>query len=875
MIRYVFRLLTGSLLLLCLGGLLFSMLGASPVAATSGSPYRPTAPQADPQGHATILVLDMSGSMGTNDPQGYRCSAADAYIDLSAERDFIGLVGLDGNGSRTGAHNFEAANAWADPQSTATVQQKQTLKDTIAQKSNHCQPHSTTPTYDALSQAYTLLDTFTQKQAVSGASVILLTDGAPCSDVDAQVSAIRDELVPKFHAKGWPIDTIALGKDAALNSPDACSAAGSLPGTLHDFLRSVAGGTNGKYYDDGVGPVPGISPLNIAGFFVDIFARYSGETPSLAIGVTQLNGDTFQRNFPVVDGTTKLDIVAVKESKNVQVAMANPFSQPIDENTAGVLVSQDDFHVIYSVADPPSGDWIATASGNGQFLLYSLTKTDIAVKVDQVAVPHSSLVSTQEHPIALPLGQTLEITAHLERGGHPFSDNIYSLNGDISIDKTSCAQPSLAVALNDRNADSYKGSVKVPAHGNAGTYSILVCASTGSLQNVVASVSFAVPLEVFPIPSLYSAQTKQYTDTSDAPLNTTVVQWPLPLQLFYSIPVLNRLSGWPLQGFPAQPDAVLPGEVQWNGQPYKGASIRATAVAVRDCVPGIPAQTNVPGALPVTVDQDGQGHFTAFFQPSGPGLYQIIFETSGSFNDSQGSFGPQGLCVNANLRGATFDETKTASLVTLFYLFLLTALFSLGWFLATPRPFGKWVRDQGSTNESNRSFASAQRLNLFALLYKRNQLTSRSVGMPQGLLFRFRRSKRIDVRPAGSGSNDWRMSDGSRLPHQFLPIQELVYRPPEAADTDYDAYLRYTIHQTTRGGGGGGGGGGGYSGGNYRDDDDDEYSGYRTPPRQKPKGRGQRSTPSYSYDDYSAPRRGRSSRGRKRQDLASWDRYDD
>src|SRR5690348_11884663 len=33
-------------------------------------------------GHVTVIVLDMSGSMAQNDPQGLRCSAAGAYIDL-------------------------------------------------------------------------------------------------------------------------------------------------------------------------------------------------------------------------------------------------------------------------------------------------------------------------------------------------------------------------------------------------------------------------------------------------------------------------------------------------------------------------------------------------------------------------------------------------------------------------------------------------------------------------------------------------------------------------------------------------------------------------------------------------------------------------
>src|SRR2546421_9153925 len=49
------------------------------------------------KGHVTILVLDMSGSMSTNDPNSLRCSAANAFIDLSGPGEFVGVVGLDNN----------------------------------------------------------------------------------------------------------------------------------------------------------------------------------------------------------------------------------------------------------------------------------------------------------------------------------------------------------------------------------------------------------------------------------------------------------------------------------------------------------------------------------------------------------------------------------------------------------------------------------------------------------------------------------------------------------------------------------------------------------------------------------------------------------
>src|SRR5690242_10825509 len=76
------------------------------------APSTTHARSAESQGHATIIVLDMSGSMSQHDPQGYRCSAANAYIDLSGVNDYVGLVGLDNNSGNTGAGNFESAQPW-------------------------------------------------------------------------------------------------------------------------------------------------------------------------------------------------------------------------------------------------------------------------------------------------------------------------------------------------------------------------------------------------------------------------------------------------------------------------------------------------------------------------------------------------------------------------------------------------------------------------------------------------------------------------------------------------------------------------------------------------------------------------------------------
>src|SRR6266568_607427 len=191
-------------------------------------------------GHVTVIVLDMSGSMGTNDHDGLRCSAANAYIDLSGPGEFVGVVGLDNN---SGAHNgqFQSALVWAQPTEMATDAERKGLQKIIATKSNNCKPDGSTPTYDALKQAFDMLTSATQGGRIPG-SVILLTDGVPSPDTDAQISAIQTDLALQFKNHGWPIDTVALGQDGPISSTN--------PATFHDFLGGISSTTSGSFYDD-------------------------------------------------------------------------------------------------------------------------------------------------------------------------------------------------------------------------------------------------------------------------------------------------------------------------------------------------------------------------------------------------------------------------------------------------------------------------------------------------------------------------------------------------------------------------------------------------------------------------------------------------
>ncbi len=771
MIHTTLRLITRySALILCTGIVLLASWTLAVPALAQAHSAGLNARLDDSAGHATIIVLDMSGSMGTNDPLGLRCSAANAYIDLSGVNDYVGVVGLDNNnGQTTGTHDFQTAQVWTQPLNTATLADKQNLKTIIANKSNACRPDNTTPTYDSLSNAYSMLATITKQQHITG-SVILLTDGTPSPDTDAQIADIKSDLVPQFQAQGWPIDTIGLGPDGQVG--------GSTPGTFHDFLKDISNATGGSFYDDGNGPVPGVSPLNIAPFFLDIFHRYSGDTLHHDVPVTPLNGGTVQRNFPVTDGTNQLDVVVVKDQPGTTATLSDPNGQQVvDNNVGGVFVSQDKYHVIYQITQPQAGQWTVSVTGSGKFLMDDLHTSTIGLSSPVVTLPNLTVNSTHN---VFPLAQPLTITTHLTQNQQPITDHTFTISGTIFY-AAGAGEYSQTFTLNDNAIPgTYVGTVTVPDTAPAGSYSVQLSASTISVQNVVSGVTENIRLEIFPTPYLRLGQ--QYVDTQ---VNATVLQWWWPLQHLYMLPVFDLVSGWPLQGWPADPHTNIAGEVQVNGTLYAGAHIKATAY------------NSQQKAFPVTILSDGQGHFTAQFDPPASGTYTIAFYTSGTYKDSQGSFGsnPIKRTVLVTVDDPTLNQLATAFGITIFYFLLLVFFIYFVLFWATPRPYGMWVYNPGSDSPSSRSFSRAHR-GLFQWFFHRNHIKSRQAGMPVGLEFRFRRGKNIEVRPdknMPARSKDWLLGGANQLRPAFQRVRELMYRPGGTDEMGNEMSARYLI----------------------------------------------------------------------------------
>jgi hypothetical protein len=777
--------------------------------------------------------------MHDNDPDGLRCSAANAYIDLSRSSDYIGLVGLNNtDGNRGGTYNFQTAKKWQDPPiNTAVVRDRQTLRTAIDSNSNHCAPGGNTPTYDALNQALGMLTDATTKHPGLSGSVVLLTDGIPAPDTNDQIKDIDTTLVPEFKKHNWPIDTIALGNDGPVQGM------GDL--TFHKFLTNISDATSGDAYDDGHGDVEGISPLNIAPFFLNIFSKRVGRTANKDIPPTPITGQE-RHNFTVTELASSLDVVIIKEQPATQATLVTPGGASITDTSGGALVSQDPHYVIYSIDHPTAGQWEVDVNGSARFSLYSLTTSHLAVHVNNVAP--ANLQITSQNQKVFPLNQPLAVTASLTNDNIPVTVKGYQLQGTISYGGNS-GQYSQTFPLDDKaTPGTFVGNVNVPDTAPAGTYDIQITASTASTTNPITSSSYAVRLELFPLPRFIGQKTQQ--PTTD-PVDVAVVQWPPALQFLYNLPIFSFLSSWPLQGHSASPLADSDGVLQWRGQLYKDASIKAEAFAGNSKVP-----------INVNVTQDGQGHFHAQFQPPQSGDYRIVFQTSGSYKDSHGEFGPTALPMHVDVEPASGGQLIQAWMITFIILAILAFFFFLFKFYLTPAPFGEWVRTQGGERIDGRKFSRGHR-GLIQWFFSRNILFSRQVGMPRGLQFRFRWGGGIEVRSAGAGSDDWQASDGSRLRDQFQRMRELLFQPRGSDDQDMEARSQYTISAQSKPT---------FQYGSNTSDDDYGYDyGYSTQSNNRSRSRRSRSARSLSsYDNpLFAPK------PRKKQGKRGTDLYDD
>lgn len=747
------------LLGLC-GGVAVGLPSAHPILAVPPRVLaRPTS-----GGHVTVIILDMSGSMAQNDPLGVRCSAANAYIDLSGPGDVVGVIDLDGR-----AADPTHAQLLAAPTEMATAQARAALQQSIAAQTNHCAPDNETPTQDALAKAVAMLDQATNGGAIPG-SAILLTDGAPDPNGPQQIAAITTTLVPQFQHHGWPIDVVALGVNQTADDH-----------TYHQFLAGLSNATGGNYYDDGQGVVSGVSPLNIADFFVNIFARNHGRVLGPTVAPTALNGGTAARDFALGAYDSHLDVIAVKDHAATAVTLQTPAGQAVVADGPGITVLRHDpYYTIYSIDGPAAGTWQLRASGSGQFLMDSLAQTTLAVSPPVVTASGSSSRDKRDAPAtSLPLGEPLSVQVSLSANGAVQSGAGFMVGGIIQYVGGAAAtggvpaKHGFPLTETPPGSGAFVGTVTVDAAAPPGSYAISV--NVTQISSVpLTSTTITVSLIRFPRP-VFLRNGAVVTGTA----RTTLVAYDPVLSWFYSVPILDIFGGLALRGQPAQPVATFAAQVQRNGQPYCAAQLTASA-----------ARSGQSGSVPLTVQRGaGCGNFTVAFPAGAQGTYAVTFVAHGSAADTFGIPSRTTLVAQVVVQGAGGLSEALAYVFALLYLLLLALIINA---VARPWPAGNFKVESGDPPAKFPRSGDFGSRRWSGLTWRQRQwshdtVNSQQMGLPEGLVLRFKRigGHRVAIALAGKAGANWKLTHGDSANGDGVTLEYRVQaaNPPPAADS--------------------------------------------------------------------------------------------
>ena len=380
-----------------------------------------------------MLVVDVSNSMKSSDPEKISYEAMKMFIDMASfNGDKIGAIAYADSVMREKALVKIRSN-----------QDKQDLKDFI----DSLEKYTYTDLSSGVKEAVKVLDSSHEQDYYP--LIILLADGN--NEMDPQKSRTLEEAnrdlekaIVSANAKGYPIYTIGLNANGTLNK---------------SVLTDVANRTNGQFFEAS-------SADQLPGILSEIFANH------LKLKIVPLdpiigNGQFQEINLQVPNENVVEANISLISSKPVEVKLVNPSGQELAIPSDQVLFSKSKTYSMVKLLKPEQGDWTLKVKGvdKDKIDINLVFNYDLQLKLRSLAKQ------------GYKAGDTLKIDAFFEDNGTAIANNeIYKSMKATLFVKDLDGGKMKEVALNSDH-QGFTGEVKL---GNASSYEVVVKAEDNS-----------------------------------------------------------------------------------------------------------------------------------------------------------------------------------------------------------------------------------------------------------------------------------------------------------------------------------------------------------------------------------------------------------
>jgi Mg-chelatase subunit ChlD len=264
------------------------------------------------------LIIDSTGSMVQNDPQGIRREATKAFIDASSPGDRISIISFSSSASNLAFMRTIISD---------------TDKEFLKQAVDGVGSSGSTNVNAALNAGFRSLQSST---SINPKAAILLTDG---DHTDGQY---RDISHQQYRDEGWPVYTIGLNASSAAS-----------------LLQRIASDTNGEY-----NALADSSQLQT--LYFDISQRVSGGLMVASQQYTMNQGESRNLNAEIPEGSTTATFFTTWPGSEVTMTLVSPTGQRFTSTSEGKTVyhAKSLTYEIFKLRGLEAGTWTIEIYGN-------------------------------------------------------------------------------------------------------------------------------------------------------------------------------------------------------------------------------------------------------------------------------------------------------------------------------------------------------------------------------------------------------------------------------------------------------------------------------------------------------------------------------